>query len=470
MSTLKYRFIFLAIFACLIGLSLEAQGQAQEIRGEEIRGEEIRGEETRNVEVLTLEEAISIAMRDNPGIKNAALDISRSEEDFAASRTRRLPSFSFEAIGSQQLTPISFTFERGVFGDYPGIGPIPGDTTKLSTPMQPTAIFTTRITQSLSQLYRTNLNLKQLKLKGEIAQEELRAKQQQIARDVKRAYFALLQTQSAIASATETIRMYKELDRVTGDYVAQQVVLRTESLDVRSRLARSEYDILTLVDQVSIQKQQLNSLLGRDVLTEFSVSGVPDADGFEADLTEARARALEQRPEIREARLRVKQAEGDRRIKKAEYIPDVSASFQYISTANFNAFIPKNYMNVGITVSWEIFDWGRKKRELAEKDLATSQARNAVTDAERAVVIDVNEKFNKLRQARKFLAVVQMDREAATENVRVLANRYKAQMSLLKDVLQAQAQLEQANDQGRQALLNFWTAKAEFENAIGEDQ
>ena len=443
------------MFASLIGFSLEVRGQSQA---------------TRNAEVLTLEQAVAIALRDNPQIKNAAIDVNRTVEEFAASRTRRLPSFSFDITGSQQLTPINFTFERGVFGTYPGIGPVPGETTRLSTPMQPTAIFVTRISQPLSQLHRINLNLKQLRLKGEIAQEELRAKQQQIVRDVKRAYFALLQTESALGAAEENIRMYKELDRVTGEYVAQQVALRTESLDVKSRLAKSEYDITTLVDQVGTQKQQLNLLLGRDVLTEFSVSYVPDADGFESDLTAARARALAQRPEVREARLKVKQAEGDRRVKKAEYIPDVSATFQHIATANYNSFIPKSYMNVSVTVSWEIFDWGRKKHELAEKDMATHQARNAVRDAESAVVIDVNEKFNKLRQARQFLAVMRTEREAAAENVRVQTNRYKAQMSLLKDVLQAQTQLEQANNQGRQALLSFWTAKAEFENAIGEDK
>lgn len=442
------------MFACLIGLTFDAQGQSQA---------------TSKREVLTLEQAVAIALRDNPKVKNAAIDVSRSAEEFAASRTRRLPSFNFDIIGSQQLTPINFTFERGVFGTFPGIGPVPAENTKLSTPMQPTAIFMTRITQPLSQLYRTNLNLKQLTLKAEIAQEEMRTKQQQIVRDVKRAYYALLQTQSALEAAAETVRMYKEMDRVTGEYVAQQVVLRTESLDVKSRLARSEYDIGTLVDQAEIQKQQLNMLLGRDVLTEFSVSNVPDADGFESDLTAARARALQQRPEVREARLRVRQAEGDRRVKKAEYIPDVSASFQHIATANFNSLIPKSYMNVGITISWEIFDWGRKKHELAEKDLAAQQARNTVRDAENSVVIDVNEKFTKLRQARQLLAVTQLDRDAAVENVRVLANRYKAQMALLKDVLQAQSQLEQTNNQGRQALLNFWTAKAEFENAIGEN-
>jgi len=455
MITMKYRIRVLVMIASLICLTAEGRAQSNAAR---------------SAEVLTLEQAVAVALRDNPQIKNAALEVSKPDREFAALKTRRLPNFSFEAIGAQQLTPIDITFERGVFGTFPDIGPIPAENTKISTPLKPTAIFTTRITQPLSQLYETRLNMKLLRLKGEIAQEELRAKQQQLVRDVKRAYFALLQTESEIEAAAETIRMYKEMDRVTDEFVAKQVALRTESLDVKSRLAKSEYDLMTLADKADIQKQQLNRLLGRDVLTEFSLSGVPDADGIEADLAEARARALRQRPELREARLKVKQAEGDRRVKKAEYIPDVSISFQHIATANFNSIIPKSYMNVGVVVSWEVFDWGRKRNELAEKDLAIEQARNAVRDAEKGVLIEVNEKYTKLRQARQMFAIVRMDREAAAENVRVLTNRYRAQMSLLKDVLQAQSQLEQAANQGRQALLNFWAAKADFESAIGEDK
>jgi len=421
-------------------------------------------------DVLTLEQAIALAMRDNPQLKNAELDVNRSAEEFTASRTRRLPNFNFQVLGTQQLTPIDFTFERGTFGTYPGIGPIPGDTTKITTPIKPTAIFTTRISQPLSQLHSINLNLKQLELKGELAREEVRAKRLKITKDVKRAYFGLLQTQSALEASLENVKLYKELERLTGDYLAQQVVLRTENLDVKARLAQADYDTTKLEDQIGVQKQQLNLLLGRDVLTDFSVSAVADVEGFEADLVAARTRALQQRPELREARLKVQQAERDRRIKKAEFIPEVSATFQHIATANFSSFIPKSYMNIGVSVSWEVFDWGRKKHELAEKDIATSQAKNSVRDAESSVLIDVNEKFNTLRQARQMLSVAQLSRDSATENVRVLSNRYKVQMALLKDVLQAQVQLEQANNQGRQALLSFWTAKAEFENAIGEDK
>jgi outer membrane protein TolC len=144
--------------------------------------------------------------------------------------------------------------------------------------------------------------------------------------------------------------------------------------------------------------------------------------------------------------------------------------FQHFATANFNSVIPKSYMNVGISLTWEVFDWGRKKHELAAKELATTQARNSLRDAESKVLIEVNEKFNKLREARQLLAVTEMSCQSAAENVRVLTNRYKVQMSLLSDVLRAQTQLEESNNQRRQALLGFWSAKTEFETAIGEDK
>ena len=56
-----------------------------------------------------------------------------------------------------------------------------------------------------------------------------------------------------------------------------------------------------------------------------------------------------------------------------EYIPDVSLSFNYLSPFNVE-FLPKNIMSVGFMVNWDIWDWGRKKKELAEKTLTVKQA------------------------------------------------------------------------------------------------
>jgi hypothetical protein len=63
-----------------------------------------------------------------------------------------------------------------------------------------------------------------------------------------------------------------------------------------------------------------------------------------------RAQALEYRHELRDVRLRVKQAEVDKRVKKSEYIPDMSLALTYVSPCSFDEFVPKNFAGVGMLV------------------------------------------------------------------------------------------------------------------------
>ena len=57
----------------------------------------------------------------------------------------------------------------------------------------------------------------------------------------------------------------------------------------------------------------------------------------------------------------------------------------------------------------------------------------------------------------------------AREKVRVKTNQYQVQAAMLNDVLQVRAELAGSDDRYQQALLAFWTAKADFELAIGEE-
>jgi outer membrane protein TolC len=216
-------------------------------------------------------------------------------------------------------------------------------------------------------------------------------------------------------------------------------------------------------------KEMLNRLLGRDVLTAFEVTSPEEATDLEADIEAARGRAIEQRSELRQARIKLQQAQQDRRAKKAEYIPDINATVNAIDVAGFNMFIPLHFASVGLSVTWEPFDWGRKKHELAIKDSAIEQVRNSAADAESQILIDVNDKFRKLRQSRAQLNVDRLAQETTVENLRVVREKFQQQASLAKDVLQAQASVEQANSDYRRSLAAFWSAKADFEQALGEN-
>jgi outer membrane protein TolC len=421
-------------------------------------------------DTLTLEQAVATALANNPGLRNSALDARRAQDKLAANRTKEFPSVSLYLLGAQQLQSFDFTLEKGVLGTYSGTGPLPANDVHLKTPLEPTGMFVGRVTQPISSLIQIRRNLATLRTGVELAQEQTRADRQRVAREVKRVYYSLQQVESSLRTARQTVALYQELARMTENYVAGEVVLKADLMDVQTHLAKAEQSESLLGDQEAAGKEQLNQLLGRDILTEFQVQPVLEVSDGSFDLVAAREQALRQRPEIRQAKLRQTQAEQDLRAKKAEYIPALSAEMNSLAFMNYGTFFPSHSNSIGLSVSWEPFDWGRKRHEAAEKELVIEQARNGQRDAANSVLSDVNQKYRALRQSRTQLRVARLAQETAIENLRVAKNKYAVMNVLLKDVLQGQVTLEQSNSDYQQALLSFWNSRADFERALGEDQ
>lgn len=420
-------------------------------------------------DILTLDQAVAIALENNRGLRSSAMEVLKAEDKLKANQTRQLPAFSLYALGAQQLQSFDFTLEKGVLGSYSGTGPLPSEDVHLKTPLAPTGMIVGRVSQPLSSLVRIRRNLDTLRTGVELASEQTRADKQKVVRDVKRVYYALQQTESSLRSVRQTVALYRELARLTENYVAGEVVLKAELLEVQTRLAKAEQSESLTLDQQATGKEQLNHLLGRDVLTEFRVQPVLEVSEESLNLEAARQRALEQRPEIRLARLRRFQTEQDLRAKKAEYIPDVAAELNTISFLNFGRFFPSQSNSVGVSVTWEPFGWGRKKHEIAEKRHISEQAATNQLDATASVLMDVNDKYRQLRQSRTQLRIARMAQETAVEGLRVTKNKYAVQHVLLKDVLQGQVSLEQSSSDYQQALLSFWNARADFERALGAE-
>jgi outer membrane protein TolC len=419
--------------------------------------------------LLTLEEAVHTALQDNRQVKNAALEVSKSENMLAAWRTRRWPVFETVVAEDWLLTPQE---NFNALGSLPGLLPIPipvATPGNLTESRQPTAYIAGLMSQPLSQQYKIGLNISMHSVMRDLAQEELRGKRQTVVNDVKRVYFNILQTQSSLESVEESIRFLRELDRLTGRRFKEEAVLKSQSLEVKARLAQTEQDQIVLHNNLATQKEQLNDLMGRNILTEFRVNPVPEATALENDLEGARTRALQQRPEIREARLRTKQAEYERWIKQAEYIPNINFTVSYARSVNLSP-LPENLAFAGFMLTWEPFDWGRKRRELAAKTETVAQTVNASRETESKVLIDVDSKFRSLQASRGQLKASRAAQAATREKLKESMDAFKNDTALLKDVLQAQTHLAQADSEYQKALSGFWTDKAAFEKATGEEK
>jgi len=418
--------------------------------------------------VLTLDEALQLARSHNRDLKQFGLDVGKQREALGEAKTHLYPRFDTSVLAAELLAPLDFSIRKGQFGTFPGTGPIPGSNTNLHTPARPIAIASVTATQPLTQLIRIHLSIADQRLKVDAAQLSFDQREQKLADDVRQSYYHVLQSQIQYESQQSVVKYLEELLQLTDRRFDQQGVLKADSLSVKAELAKATYQLTTIEDMLADSKEALNHLLGRSVQTEFSVEPVPATFPEQEDLSAARATALEHRPEVKLAANGVRQAELSTKSEKTHYIPDIAIQAGYFSTANIN-FLPQNIGSVGALLTWQPWDWGEKRHKVRQAALAEEQAALSVEETREQILLEVNSNFRRLREARARLAVTAALRDAETEKMRNQKEAYSQQTILLSDLLKQQSSLADAESQFHQAVLAYWSARADFQKSLGEE-
>jgi outer membrane protein TolC len=418
--------------------------------------------------VLTLDEAVRLAKSNNRDLKVWGLDVGKQREALGEAKTHLYPRFDTSVLAAQLLTPIDFTIKKGQLGTFPGTGPIPGSDTNLHTPARPIAIASVTATQPLTQLIRIHLSIADQRLKVDAAQLSFNQREQKLTADVRQSYYQVLQSQIQYESQQSTVKYLEELLQLTDRRFNQQAALEADKLSVKADVAKAVYQLTTIEDTLADHKETLNHLLGRSVQTEFSVEPVPATLPEQEDLSAATVIALEHRPELKLAANRVRQAQLATRNEKTHYIPDIAIQASYVSPANIN-FLPQNVGSVGALLTWQPWDWGEKRHKVRQAALAEQQAGLSVEDTREQILVDVDSNFRHLREARAHLAVTEALRDAETEKLRNQKEAYSQQSILLSDLLKQQSSLADAESQYHQAVLAYWSARADFQKTLGEE-
>ena len=291
----------------------------------------------------------------------------------------------------------------------------------------------------------------------------------EVVDQVRRAYYAVAEAQSALDSLQASLPYYQESKRLAMVNLSRETILESDLLSSDVQLLKTKNAIRDANDKVASAAERLNDLMGRDIHTQFRVAPVNNADAELETPEVMEVRALQNRPDVKKAKLQVRQANYDARAKKAEYIPDVSLAFDYYTTANFQNVLPSDIGTVGLSLNWEPWDWGRRRQELAEKRVKEEQAKVGAGATERTVLLEVRNACRQVENTRRQLALSDINERAARQKLKEVQLQVEREAVLSKDLFPAQSDLASADNQQQQALTAFWKARADLKKAIGED-
>jgi len=291
---------------------------------------------------------------------------------------------------------------------------------------------------------------------------------QDVALNVVEAYYNLLAARSVQALAVETVRQRGYQFRMAEARHRAGVVAKSDVLKAQTEKADADLNLVRAKNAAYVAKGRLASAMGLRVSAGFQVADALEAD-YKHDLADIEAlldEAARNRPELKTALAQVRSQEAAVRIAKSRYRPAIAfdTGLGWLG----RSFPPdQNQWSVGLALDLPLFTGFDRTYQLhgSKADLARAVAQRE--DLLRGVELEVWTAYWQTIEAGEAIAAAKRFVASAEESARVAEGEYKNGAGSIIGLIDAQTARTAARDRLIQARLDWRTAMARFERAVG---
>lgn len=447
--------------------------------------------------IISLQDAINIALSESPTIKVAEKEIERVRYAKKETMGGLFPTISLSgayqrAILKQkmymdnmgEMFDLSSLFPPGVIQDWISRGvdltPAPTDDSGGDGAIEVGRdnTFTGGLSASLPliapQLWSVvNLSEQQL----ELALESARASELDLINQVSKAYYGILLAQDSYGVIKRSYDNSVENARIVKNKFEQGTVSEFEWIraDVQARSALT--NVVSAESGVNLAILQLKMLMGVDMFTDIKVIG--NLSDFEAnmfaDILGIDPTNLDNNTDLRQFDLQTKQLEQSLKINKHSALPTLGLSFDYNMMSMVNddqAFTAEHkwfgVSNLSLGLSIPLFQGGAKHNKNKQIKVQLDQMELNRMNLERGLQLQV---INYMENINKSLKKIESDKEAMNqaEKAMEISNKmYEVGMATYLDVSNAELAYINAGLTYNQSIFEYLSNKSDLEKVLGE--
>ncbi|QSQ25561.1 TolC family protein [Pyxidicoccus parkwayensis] len=400
---------------------------------------------------VTLEEAITRALKTNPQVAQAAGTVTNSEAAERSAFGAYLPSLSANASGSlassERLDPETGAVSSGSNDTY---------SAGLSASWD---VFTGG---------ERGANQRQTKAQSSAAEAQLTAQRATAILDVERSFYEVLRAQGLEEVARSRIERAKQNAEAAERRLSVGSATRSDVLRSRLDLTTARESLLTAQTQRTSASLALGRLIGEDGPVDAkpldNLEPKPLALTEEALVNEIVARA----PSVLSAEANLRASEAGVGAAKSAYLPRVGLSAGYNWFNDDPAFTGgRTSWSVRLGLSYPIFDGFLREERVVRARTAASVSQTQLADTRRSVSAGVGQSLSQLHLTEERITFAKQSVEVAEEDVKVQTERYRLGATTILELLTSQESLVQAQTDLVAARFDYQIARAELEALAG---
>ena len=451
---------------------------------------------TQTATVITLDDALKIALSENASVRVADMEIERTGYARKGTYASLFPQIdltgSFQRTIKKQVMYMDMdmsSFMGG--GDEAGEGDGTSDGAGSETGSGEGApslggggievgrwnSYSAGVTAAMpiinAQLWKSiKLSAKDV----ELAVEKARSSRLDMVTQVKQAYYAVL-------LAKEALNVYKDVyDNAVRNF--EQTRLRynaqkASELDftrAKSTVASAIPNVYNAESSVILALWQLKAVMGVDLDQNIDVAGTIGDYASEMTYDQALGEdiSLEYNTTMRQLAIQAEQLAMNIKIQKFAYIPTLSANFAFLETAMTNDFKFSNYRwtpysYVGLSLNIPIFSGGKRLNAVRQAKVQASQLGVQMDDTERQLKIGIRQYLNTMETQMKSFSAAEEAVNTAAKAYGIAEKSYNVGRSTITELNDAQLALTQARLGVSQTVYDFVVAKSNLEKIMGYD-
>lgn len=405
---------------------------------------------------ITLQDAVRIALSDNPTIKVAGQEILLKKEARREAYAGLFPEASLvgsysRAIKKQSFAMMGEVIEVGTDNTYSG---------GLSVSLP---VFAPALYKSIS-LTSTDVNL---------AVEKSRASRLDMVNQVTKAFFQLLLAQDSYEVLLKSYKQSEDNYNVVKAKYEQGTVSEYDKISADVQMRSLKPTVVSARNGVNLANLQLKVLMGMESDVKVAVEG--NLKDYEMSMfTMPRPDNLTNNSTLKQLELNALQLKQTLKLQYTNFMPTLSASFQYMYTSmndnfKFKEYDWRPYSTIGLNLSIPLFK-GSNFTQLKQTRIQMKQLEENRINTERQLTMQATGYLDNMAASTE---QVVSNKEAVfqAEKGRTIAEkRYEVGKGTILELNSSEVALTEAQLTYNQSIYDYLVAKADLDLVLGIDE
>lgn len=291
---------------------------------------------------------------------------------------------------------------------------------------------------------------------------------QDVALRVAQYYYVFLATSWSLQVAEENVRNTEYHVRLSRARFENGLVPRSDVLKAETQKADAGLALVSARNAVRISEGALVSAMGLKVSTPVNIMDIPESTHprESEEMGQLLEEAMKNRPELLAAVSKVKSKEAAVQEARSQYWPKISAIGAY-GWIDDSLLLGNNQWGIGLGLSVPLFTGFKRGYQVERARRDTEQAKADYDNQLRGVELEVWTAYSKLTETAEAIPAAQIFVASAEESARLAEGEYKAGTGNIISMIDAQTALTSARNRLIQARFAWYTARAQFERAVG---